>query len=322
MSLSYEQVEKAIQFNNQHALDIVPALQRLLAISPLSSPEQCTYEHNQEGEALVNKIAQLQADIGLKADGVFGRQSRVKLANRMLAYDANLLIPAATDEYQFWQNLLPHLGYQVSEQKPMLIALRGLALNADFTHPLSNSPSYLDTFIFLDVDKNVTRFKGSTLPYQHKTSAGADITEDGVAQDQVATIRDGLYHMKIKKSGYKGHPALVITTIEGNHEVPCWRDLNFDRGISPSEQDFSENLAADRRRQINHDGAYATGILLHPGFDNPKKAFFSIGCQTARLESVQFLVESLDSDGCDYLVLDAAKAINELEQIALGDGVF
>ena len=314
--LSEKQISKAISYNSEHALDVLPALLRATGIEPSVLRPTNFSEDDQQTTELIKKLAELQQNAGLGADGIFGRQSRLHLANDLTAYDATALYPQSnTSEAIHWQYICKQMSLPFDFNRPTLIALRGLSLDAPFTHPLANISAYQDMFIFINIDGEVTRFAGSTLPYQHRTKAGADITDDGINRDQVATIRPGYYQLA-RKMKYKGHRAFAIKTIDGSGQIPCWRDLNYNNHISESEAEFSESQAPSRRRQINDDGAYATSILLHPGFDNPARRFSSIGCQTTSIDNIDFLYQQIGDEPCNYILLDAVQTLANLELLA------
>lgn len=303
MPLSSKEIQAAIEYNKVHAMDVLPAIERALG-RPVPKPG--TGEWTAEAIQFLEK---LQKKAKLKSpDGKFGPGSRLALTDELQAFPSSGLWPApgrvGRDERPHWASLCEIMGFELTVGRHTLIGLRGLALNASFTHPSASRAAYDDTFVWLDGDGSVRRFRGSTHSYQARSDKmGDDI--DGDDRSDIATIRPGRY---IGKNPHKfhGEVALDVYNLEGTNHIPTYRDIDGDRGIADSEQRFSARPT--HGSQVNEHGAYARGIKFHPGFDTKHDdgPFSSVGCQTAPREEIELLHKA---EEFDYVLLDAVEVL-------------
>src|SRR5690242_19699214 len=156
MLLTMAQIEAAILYNQRHAADVLPAIERMLGRAvPL--PGQGQWHSD-----AVSCLAKLQHQAKLDADGQFGPGSRIALVDQLHAYPAQGLWPSeGADERKHWTSLCEVMGYLLTADRHGLIGLRGVSLNASFTHPSASRAAYDDTFVWLDRDGSVRRFPGS-----------------------------------------------------------------------------------------------------------------------------------------------------------------
>jgi hypothetical protein len=101
-------------------------------------------------------------------------------------------------------------------------------------------------------------------------------------------------------------PIFKLLTLQGRAEIPVYRDTNHDARIDEVEKRASET--ATRGEQVLPGiGAYATEILLHPGYDTlqvqKRDPFSSIGCQTAPIEALRQVLAA--GRTLDYVLADA-----------------
>lgn len=302
MALSFAQIQTAITYNQAHAMDVLPAIERELGQKP-SLPGRGWWN-----VPAVECIAELQQAAGIVADGQFGPHSRLILGNRLCAYASDCLwAPAESDERGHWATLSELAGYPLTDGRQTLIGLRNVALDAAFTHPLANGPVYDDTFVWLDVDGNVRRFAGATHSYQVQSEPmrADDRTE-------LATIRPGRYRVR-KTHDFQGHPALEVFNLDGTNLIPAW----LDHGRRLLTQTVSE--LPTRISQLNPQGAYTRGIMFHPGFDTShgQGPFSSLGSQTAPLAEIERLSAA---ETFDYVLLDAVDVLQRLYRPRLASG--
>jgi hypothetical protein len=292
-ALSPDQVAAAIQFDNEHALDVLADFRAVLHVQgPL----------NEYDPALVELIAQKQQSKNLVVDGKVGQRSRELLSALQQALPANALWPAsdATEQAkgEHYRALCAKLGLETSLERPLLLALRGVQLRGAETHPIVSFPTYDDAFALLVLSEGVVHtreFAGATHPYQTTTNAAGtpDVNADGLRD--VGTIKPGHYLLKRQDGKPPGHPSLHLVKLNGSDGIPTWRDTNHDGKIAGVE--LAQSLLA-------------TEVLLHPGFTTLQKGkttpYSSIGCQTARVEDVQAVAEHAV---VDYLLVDARAAL-------------
>jgi hypothetical protein len=293
VALSFVQTQTAITYNQAHAMDVLPALERELGQKP-SPPGRGWWN-----VPAVECIADLQAAAGLIVDGQFGPRSRLVLCNRLRAYASDgLWATAGSDERAHWATLSELAGYPLIDGRHSLIGLRNVALDAAFTHPIANGPAYDDTFVWLDADGGVRRFAGATHSYQQSEPMRADDRTD------LATIRPGRYLVS-KTHDFQGHPALEVFNLDGTNLIPAW----LDQGRRLLTQTVSE--LPTRISQLNPHGAYTRGIMFHPGFDtmHSEGPFASLGSQTAPLAEIERLCAS---ETFDYVLLDAVELLQRL----------
>jgi hypothetical protein len=307
VKLTSKQIEVAIAYNQLHALDVLPAIERALGRAvPLPGQGQWNAE-------AVLHVATMQKRAELKQpDGQFGPGSRMALCDRLSAYPtAGLWPPPGSDERKHWAGICEIMGYPLTAERHTLVGLRGVSLDAAFTHPSASRPAYDDTFVWLDADGSVRRFAGATHSYQARSeNMGDDIDGDG--RSDIATIRPGRYLGK-NPHYFHGKVALDVYVFDGsNNHIPTFRDVDGDRGISATDKATSEQPT--QGAQVNEHGAYARGVKFHPGFDtkHAEGAFSSVGCQTAPLAEIQRLHAAKEFE---YVLLDAVQILEYLGQL-------
>lgn len=299
-ALSASRVAAAIEFNNEHALEVLESLCSALKVQ--SPPRQ--YD-----AALVQLVAEKQGARGLEIDGKVGQRTRELLSTLQPPLPAGVLWPSPelTDvsKAEHYRAVCAKLGFETELARPLLVAFRGVELRGAETHPVLSSRKYDDAFVLLALVEGAARareFVGATHPYQSTTTAQGtpDVNNDG-ARD-VGTIRPGHYLLKRQEKPPGHPPSLHLVKLDGKDGIPTWRDLNHDGKIAGSELDPS---------------LFATEVLLHPGFTSLQKGkavpFSSIGCQTAKVEDVQAVAEHRL---VDYLLVDARAAILTLGAVA------
>jgi hypothetical protein len=184
----------------------------------------------------------------------------------MIVSARRLWCPEGTAPVNHWGFLLGRLWRLGSPptDAPVLLALRGVRMNAAETHAVVSRPDYDDTGVLLVPGAEPFVFPMATHPFQTRSSAADD--GDGDGDGDVATILPGLYVLTLARTGKD--PVWTMATVDGRARIPCSRDLNHDGRISrdESECDFT-----------------ASAILLHKGADGGRS---SIGCQTASLSTL------------------------------------
>jgi hypothetical protein len=305
MPLSNAQIEAAIKYNREHAMDVLPAIERALGRAiPLPGDGQWHAE-------AVAFIAKMQKKAKLDADGQFGPGSRMRLSDRLDGFVTLGLWPAAgDDERGHWLTLCEVMGHALTAGRHTLLGLRGVALNAPFTRPSASRPAYDDTFVWLGGDGSVRRFPGATHPYQARSEKmGDDI--DGDRRSDIATIRPGRY-IGTNPHHFHGKVALDVHNLEGTNHIPTFRDVDGDRAIGSDDKSISAQPT--HGSQVNEHGAYARGVKFHPGFDtkHSEGAFSSVGCQTAPLPEIAQLHEAKEFD---YVLLDAVEVLVKLGRL-------
>jgi hypothetical protein len=301
VALSFAQIQAAITYNQAHAMDVLPAIEREMGRQP-SPPGRGWWN-----VAAVECIASLQEAADLDVDGQFGPRSRMALCARLRGYASESLWPCAgMDERTHWAELSEAVGYPLAEDRNSLIGLRTLTLHAAFTHPLASAPAYDDTFVWLDVDGSVRRFAGATHSYQ---AASMHMRKDE-QRTELATIRPGRYLVR-KTHDFNEHPALEVFNLDGTNLIPAW----LDRERRTADQTISE--LPTRNSQLNPHGSYTRGIMFHPGFDTSHSggSFSSLGCQTAPLAEIERLVAA---EEFDYVLLDAVDVLRRLGRLPPG----
>jgi hypothetical protein len=305
MLLTMAQIEAAILYNQAHAADVLPAIERMLGRA-VPRPGQGEWHPD-----AVSCLAKLQLRAKLDADGQFGPGSRMALCDQLSAYPTLGLWPSTGgDERKHWTALCEIMGHPLTADRHSLIGLRGVSLDASYTHPSASRAAYDDTFVWLDRDGSVRRFAGATHSYQARSEKmGDDIDGDG--RQDIATIRPGHYLGK-NPHHFHGKVALDVYNLEGTNHIPTFRDVDGDRGIS--EADKTASVQASQGAQLNQHGAYARGVKFHPGFDtrHDEGPFSSVGCQTAPLAEIQRLHAAKEFD---YVLLDAVEVLQQLGQI-------
>jgi hypothetical protein len=300
MPLTRAQIESAIMFNQAHAIDVLPAIERELGR---------TVPHPGQGQwhaEAVQHLAQLQKAAEITPDGQFGPGSRMALCDCLRVYPTEGMWPAPdSEERGHWSAMCEIMGFPLAPGRHTLIGLRGVSLNALFTHPSASRAAYDDTFVWLGGDgSSVRRFSGATHAYQARSeNMGDDIDGDG--RSDIATIRPGRY-IGTQPHRFHGKVALDVYNLDGTNHIPAFRDVDGDRGISNSDKNLSEQTK--QGAQVNEQGAYARGVKFHPGFDtkHAQGAFSSVGCQTAPLAEIERLHAAKEFD---YVLLDAVEVL-------------
>lgn len=146
--------------------------------------------------------------------------------------------------------------------RPFLIGLRNF--------PVTDAPKYDDKFVLLTNEDLPVIFSGATHAYQLNSTESQDLNHDGVGD--VACICPGSYILTDALSA--PYPIFILTTPDGNGNVPAWRDTNHDGKFSDSE------LAVKTT---------ANAVLFHTGWDAPPDSAHrsSIACQTTSLKWLQ-----------------------------------
>lgn len=305
--LTSAQIEAAITYNQAHALDVLPAIEREIGRA-VSLPGQGQWH----AEA-VRYLAKIQGKAKLESDGQFGPGSRMKLCDRLWAYPTQgLWPPPNSSEREHWTALCDLMGVPLTDDRHTLIGLRGVSVDAAFTHPSASRPAYDDTFVWLGVDgKKVRRFVGATHSYQGRSENDMGDDIDGDGRSDIATIRPGRY-IGTNPHRFHGKVALDVCNLEGAHRIPTFRDVDGDRGISESDRILSEQ--ATQGEKVDERGAYAAGIKFHPGFDtrHAKGPFSSVGCQTAPHAEIKRLHAAKEFH---YVLLDAVEVLVQLGQL-------
>jgi hypothetical protein len=298
VGLSFAQIQDAITYNQAHAMDVLPAIEREMGRAP-SPPGRGWWN-----VAAVECVANLQEAAALVVDGQFGPRSRLTLCARLRGYASeSLWPPPGSDERAHWIALCEAVGYPLPEGRNYLIALRALALDAAFTHPLATAPAYDDTFVWLDLDGSVRRFAGATHSYQ----VASEHVRAQESRTELATIRPGRYRVK-KTYDFREHPALDVFNLDGSNFIPAW----LDREKRTGEPTISE--LPTRISQLNPHGSYERGIMFHPGFDTAHSGgfFSSFGAQTAPLAEIQRMAAA---ETFDYVLLDAVEVLRRLGRL-------
>jgi hypothetical protein len=306
MHLTSAQIEAAIAYNQAHALDVLPAIERELGRA-LPYPGQGHWH----AEA-VEQLAKLQNAAELKPDGQFGPGSRMALCDRLRAYSSEgLWPPPGSDERKHWTALCELMGFPLTAGRHTLIGLRGVSVNAPFTHPSASRAAYDDAFVWLDADGSMRRFAGATHSYQARSENDMGDDIDGDGRSDIATIRPGRY-VGNNPHRFHGHVALDVRNLAGTCRIPTFRDVDGDRGISDADKILSEH--ATQGEKVDEHGAYAAGVKFHPGFDtkHAEGAFSSVGCQTAPLAEIVRLHAAKEFD---YVLLDAVEVLVQLGQL-------
>lgn len=167
---------------------------------------------------------------------------------------------------------------------PCILAIRGVKLFASETHETISNSELDDTGILFVSGSDPFLFPLATHPYQARSRAADD--GDGDGDGDVATILPGSYLLTLARTG--SDPVWVMSE-NGRARVRCSRDLNHNGRIDKDEA----------ARPFT-----ASAILLHKGAADGRS---SIGCQTARLETLQVIARAGKS--LPYRLVTAAEAI-------------
>ncbi len=170
---------------------------------------------------------------------------------------------------------------------PTLLGLRGLAPDNERHDSAQNIGPYNDTFVLLHRDSQggpiLKEFRGST----HAGQKSSSLSPGGVAQ-----LRPGNYKT-IDHHDHNDMPSWHFVTLQGQNEVPAWRDSNKDGYISSREKSKAEEA-----------GVTATEILLHNGVNQDHGR--SIGCQTLPPKLMQQFIDTIgEHTNFKYTLVDA-----------------
>ncbi len=177
-----------------------------------------------------------------------------------------------------WTELAGKLGLVVPQERPFLIAIRGVKPFETMSHDLEHRMVYDDTFVLVRVAGAPVVFAGATHAYQKNSKASPDVDRDGLGD--VGSIRPGRYVLHDLKHG--AEVLFHIRMPDGGASLPAWRDfIDHDGKISAEELQRSESMRTGL--QVGTTGTEAQGILFHGGPEEPPEAkhHYSIGCFTA-----------------------------------------
>jgi hypothetical protein len=116
-------------------------------------------------------------------------------------------------------------------------------------------------------------------------------------------VRPGQYVLEVVGGD---PPIFKVLTQQGKGEIPVYRDTNHNARIDDPEKRAAE-IATRGEQVLPGIGAFATEILLHPGYDTlqakKRDPFSSIGCQTAPVAALQQVLAA--GRTIDYVLIDA-----------------
>lgn len=193
------------------------------------------------------------------------------------------MLDSNTLQYGF---LAGKLGAAPTLTRPFLIGIRSL--------PIVHAPKYNDKFVLLTEADLPTIFPGATHAYQLNSTLSPDINKDGVGD--VASIKPGKYILTDALSA--PYPIFILTTPEGNGNIPAWRDTNHDGKISDAEVSISTT---------------ANAVLFHSGFDAPADSSHhsSIACQTCNVKWLKAMHDAcvkMKTKVIDYCLINTDEA--------------
>ena len=200
-------------------------------------------------------------------------------------------IPASdlcvADRFAYYRGLVESNQGQLEEGVPTLLGLRGLAPDGERHDSAENVGPYNDTFVLLHHDPLgepiLREFRGST----HAGQKSSTLSPNGVAQ-----LRPGNYHT-IEHGDHNSMPSWHFVTLQGEDNVPAWRDINKNGYISTQEKSKAET-----------NGVTATAILLHNGVNADHGR--SIGCQTMAPELLEQFIDTIGvHTNFKYTLVDA-----------------
>lgn len=176
------------------------------------------------------------------------------------------------------------LGADPILKRPFLIGIRKM--------PIVHAPKYDDIFVLLSnctPYQEPTIFPGATHAYQLNSTASTDLNHDGIGD--VASICPGRYILTDALS--TPYPIFILTTVDGNQNVPAWRDTNHDGKFSDSELAIKTT---------------ANAVLWHTGWDAPPDSSHSssIACQTSNakwLKNAHNICVNMKVKVIDYVLI-------------------
>jgi hypothetical protein len=292
------------------------------AMAPLLRDLFGDEEGDDFSERVVQALAELQRSFGLGSDGEVGPNTRAALSKYGLGDDdaCDGLWPpsgASDDELgDHYSAICKAAGVDVGNDQPWILALRGVWAGARRRHRVIHVPLYDDTFVLFSPGSAPRILSGATHPYQKTSGASADLDGDG--KGDVALIRPGAYALALQGGN---PPIFVVHTEAGRDRIPAFRDLDHDGVIG--DRDRADSLNATQGDQVEPGiGAYATEVLLHPGYDVTQakdgKPFSSIGCQTAPLAALGTILQA--GKTLRYVVVDAGDVVAALRNAPLPVG--
>jgi hypothetical protein len=261
---------------------------------------------------LVQFVAEVQRSLGLLADGVIGQKTlpllRASLENDSGPSDGLWPAGGSGDDrvYEHYRALCAASGFEPRADRPTLLAIRGVWLHGRRPHPVRHVPLYDDAFVLLRSGEAPFAFRGATHPYQARSGAAPDVDGDG--EKDVGMIRPDTYLLRLQSSS---PPIFNLLTQRGSGRIPAYRDTDHDARIDDAEKQASSARTAGAQVEPGI-GAYATEVLLHPGYDalqaKDRRPFSSIGCQTASVESLQRVLAA--GKTLDYVLADGVALVN------------
>jgi len=281
----------------QHAFDVNAKDPVAVALAPLlrdvfGAPVGAGYTRE-----MLDQIGEYQTSVGLPADGVVGRNTRLALEKQgyldasacpgLWPSDA-LAASARSDHY------VRLVRATAPSTRPLLIGLRGVYPFARRLHRLVHAMRYDDSFVLLVPGEAPEVFRGATHAYQTFAAHSPD--------GGVGSIRPGTYFLKVATE--KPIQFHLLDT-HGKGDIPAWRDTDHNGFISAEEMEAA--LSAKHGQQINSNGMFANQVLFHPGYDDPEHPRSSIACQTASRSRVQRLRQA--GTELDYVLVNAADVV-------------
>jgi Putative peptidoglycan binding domain len=268
--------------------------------------------------ALVQLIAEYQASVGLRMDGIVGKATFEALQRQKYLEGESCwrLWPSAVDDpaqqAAHYRSLCELLNEEPPSARPFLIGLRGVYTFGRRTHRVIHSRRYDDAFILLKPDHPPVVFRGATHAYQLAAAETPD--ENNGDLGDVGSIRPGRYVLHLLTTS---PPQFQIKTPEGDTRLPAFRDTDHNGVISATEAEEAES-ALDGPRTSHAIGMFASGVLFHPGYEEMKSEasehFSSIACQTAPLSVLEYLRDA--GSEIEYLLVNA----NRLARLARVNG--
>jgi hypothetical protein len=190
--------------------------------------------------------------------------------------------------------------------RPLLLCLRGVRPLAVQTHDLRHVPEYDDTGVLLYPEDTPLVFPMASHAYQARSKLSPDVNRDGLGD--VGSVRPGRFVLHDLGTA---ECIFHVKLPNGSARLPCWRDFDGDRFLSPEEMAASE--AARAGAQVGDDGTWADSILLHGGLDSPPDARhrYSIGCFTASLRYRDMIRRRARGHGglCDLILANAVDVV-------------
>ena len=181
-----------------------------------------------------------------------------------------------SDAYRTYADLATEGGAAPAAGNVTVLGLRGLSIDGT-SHATSYGHAFDDTFVVLRADGTVSRFAGSTHPFELAGVPGVpDADGDGVPD--VGMIRPGVYDVASCDRTIAGQPSYAVTQ-HGSGKLPGWRDVDHDGVLSDDER------AASERR-----GDGLTDVLFHQGEGGAPAA---VGCQVLPSSAIRGFVTAI-----------------------------